>query len=66
MDEDILSSEVVYSDEEIYAEFQDRCQEARLDGGELPAELKEAANALARMLNRNFQRSPLKRNVGPL
>ena len=53
MDDDVLSSEYVYSDEEIYAEFQERCEVIRLNAGKFPAGLKEATRALARMLDRN-------------
>ena len=52
VDEEILSSEFVYLDEEIYAEFQERCEEARLDGGQLPAELQEATKALSNARSR--------------
>jgi hypothetical protein len=65
MDDELLTSDI-YSDEEIYTEFQQCCEEARLYAGGSPAELQEAAKALVRILSRNFKViGAAKRNLGP-
>jgi hypothetical protein len=51
VDDDILSEELVCSDEEILDEFWHQCQTTRIGAGPVPEPLASATKALGRMLN---------------
>ena len=49
-DEDILSADLIYSDDEILAEFQERCEEAAGMPGNSSPDLQRTAKALISVL----------------
>jgi hypothetical protein len=51
--DDVLDSQFVCSAEEILGEFWECCERSRFCDGVVPVELREAAKALARMLEKN-------------
>jgi hypothetical protein len=55
-DEEILSAELIYSDDEILAEFQERCEDAAESPSNLH-DLQQAAKALVRVLSRPHDNS---------
>jgi hypothetical protein len=50
-DQEILSAELVYSDAEVLAEFQERCEEAAETRSNSPRDLQQAAKAVVRVLS---------------
>jgi hypothetical protein len=52
-DDEILSAEILFSDQEIIAEYQARCEEAARTHALTPTDLANAAKDLCRLLDRN-------------
>ena len=53
-DDETLSSELIYSEQEIMAEFQESCEEAGEALGQSTDRIKLAAKAFCRMLERKL------------